>query len=189
MIPHRQTLINIGWPQPKSPIQTDNSTAARVTNKTIVWHRSEMMDMGFWWLCCCASHNQFRYYWDAGSMSQTNYHTKHHPDTYHEPIIVLMQDTGLWWTLKYIPSQALPMVHGFFLAGYPLLFLPTFIFFTDHYFPHIVNVAARVCISPDSQEQIVRPQIWLTYSPTPPKCSTRAIIALINNLYIIYHQH
>jgi hypothetical protein len=28
MIPHRQTLIEMGWPQPKSPIQTDNSTAA-----------------------------------------------------------------------------------------------------------------------------------------------------------------
>ena len=27
MIPHCQTLIDIGWPQPKSPIQTDNSTA------------------------------------------------------------------------------------------------------------------------------------------------------------------
>jgi len=25
MIPHHQTLIDMGWPQPKSPIQTDNS--------------------------------------------------------------------------------------------------------------------------------------------------------------------
>ncbi len=33
MIPHRQTLINMSWPQPKSPIQTDNSAAAGVTNK------------------------------------------------------------------------------------------------------------------------------------------------------------
>jgi hypothetical protein len=36
MIPYHQTLITIGWPQPKSPIQMDNSTAAGVTNKTIV---------------------------------------------------------------------------------------------------------------------------------------------------------
>jgi hypothetical protein len=38
MIPHshRQTLITMGWPQPKTPIQTDNSTAVGVTNKTIV---------------------------------------------------------------------------------------------------------------------------------------------------------
>jgi hypothetical protein len=36
MIPHWQTLITMGWPQPKSPIQTNNSIAAGVTNKTIV---------------------------------------------------------------------------------------------------------------------------------------------------------
>ena len=41
MIPHRQTLIALGWPQPKSPIQTDNSTAAGVTNKTIVPRRQD----------------------------------------------------------------------------------------------------------------------------------------------------
>jgi hypothetical protein len=34
IIPHRQTLIDMGWPQPKSPIQTNNSTATRVTNNT-----------------------------------------------------------------------------------------------------------------------------------------------------------
>jgi hypothetical protein len=51
MIPHRQTLIAMGWPQPKTPIQTDNSTAVGVTNKT----RAKIMDMRFWWLRCRAS--------------------------------------------------------------------------------------------------------------------------------------
>jgi len=32
MIPHMQTLIALGWPQPKTPIQTDNSTAVGITN-------------------------------------------------------------------------------------------------------------------------------------------------------------
>jgi hypothetical protein len=66
-IPHRQTLISMEWSQPKSLIQMDNSTAAGVTNKTVVPRRSKMMDMRFWWIHCCASHDQFRYYWDAGS--------------------------------------------------------------------------------------------------------------------------
>ncbi len=48
MISHRQTLIAMGWPQPKIPIQTDNSTATGVTNKTIVSHRAKMIDMWFW---------------------------------------------------------------------------------------------------------------------------------------------
>jgi hypothetical protein len=65
MIPHRQTLIAMGWPQPKTPIQTDNSTAVGVTNKTIVPRRAKMMDMRLWWLCCRGSQDQFRYYWDA----------------------------------------------------------------------------------------------------------------------------
>jgi hypothetical protein len=84
MIPHRQTLIAMGWPQPKTPIQTDNSTAVGVTNKTIVPRRAKMMDMRFWWLRCRASQDQFRYYWDAGSKNWADYHTKHHPDAYHE---------------------------------------------------------------------------------------------------------
>jgi len=61
MIPHRQTLIAMGWPQPKSPIQTDNSTVTGTTNKTIVPHRAKMMDMHLWWLLCRGSKDQFRY--------------------------------------------------------------------------------------------------------------------------------
>ncbi len=41
MFPPPLTLIAMGWPQPKSPIQRDNSTAAGVTNKTIVPRRSK----------------------------------------------------------------------------------------------------------------------------------------------------
>jgi hypothetical protein len=84
MIPHCQTLIDMGWPQPKSPIQTNNSTATRVTNNTIVPCSSNMMDMRFWWLHCRASQDQFKYYWDAGSKNWADYNTKHHPDTYHK---------------------------------------------------------------------------------------------------------
>jgi hypothetical protein len=84
MIPHHQTLIAMGCPQPKSPIQMDTSTAAGVTNKTIVPRRSKMMDMQFWWLRCRASQDQVRYYWDAGAKNWANYHTKHLPDTYKE---------------------------------------------------------------------------------------------------------
>jgi hypothetical protein len=36
MVPLLQTLIKIGWLQPCTPIQTDNSTAISITNLTIV---------------------------------------------------------------------------------------------------------------------------------------------------------
>jgi hypothetical protein len=84
MIPHRQTLISMGRPQLKSPIQTDNSTAASVTNKTVVPRQAKMMDMHFWWLRYRASQDQFHYYWDVGSKNWADYHTKHHSGTYHE---------------------------------------------------------------------------------------------------------
>jgi hypothetical protein len=82
IIPHRQTLIAMGWPQPKSPIQFDNSNAAGVTNNTIIPCRAKMMDMRLWCLRCRGSQDQFCCYWDAGSKNWADYHTKHHPDTY-----------------------------------------------------------------------------------------------------------
>jgi hypothetical protein len=36
MVPLHQTLIKMGWPQPRTPILTDNSTAVGFTNLTIV---------------------------------------------------------------------------------------------------------------------------------------------------------
>ena len=35
IIPLRNTLVEMGWPQPLTPIQTDNSTEVDFTNKTI----------------------------------------------------------------------------------------------------------------------------------------------------------
>jgi hypothetical protein len=48
MVPHWQTLIDMGWPQLHSPIQTKNSMAVGVTNKTIIPKRAKMMDMRLW---------------------------------------------------------------------------------------------------------------------------------------------
>jgi hypothetical protein len=52
MVPLQQTLIEIGWPQPCTPIQTDNSTAVGITNLTIVPQKTKSMDLCLWWLCC-----------------------------------------------------------------------------------------------------------------------------------------
>jgi hypothetical protein len=41
LVPHLQTLIDMGWPQPCSPMQTDNLTAVGVTNKIIVPKQSK----------------------------------------------------------------------------------------------------------------------------------------------------
>ena len=59
----RQTLIKLGHPQPRTPMQTDNATAhALITNK-ILPKALTAMDMCFRWLKSREAQGQFRYYW------------------------------------------------------------------------------------------------------------------------------
>ncbi len=78
------TLIKMGWPQPHTPIQTENSVAIGITNLTIILQKTKSMNLCLWWLCCQESQQQFRFYWDKGSHNWADYHTKHHPPIYHE---------------------------------------------------------------------------------------------------------
>jgi hypothetical protein len=83
MIPLRNALQEMGRHQPKSPIQTDNSTACGFINDTIIQQRLKMIWMRLHWLCCRAAQGQFCFYWDKGSHNMADYHTKHHPPAYH----------------------------------------------------------------------------------------------------------
>ena len=83
MVPLQNALEEMGWPQPKSPIQTDNSTATGFINNTIIQRRIKMIWMRLHWLRCHEAQGQFRFYWDKGSKNMADYHTKHHPLAYH----------------------------------------------------------------------------------------------------------
>ena len=83
MVPLRQTLIEMGWPQPKTPVQVDNSTAVGVTNRTIVPKQTKSMDMRFYWLRCREAQGQFRIYWAPGPTNEGDYTTKHHSPQKH----------------------------------------------------------------------------------------------------------
>lgn len=50
MIPLQNALKEMGWPQQKSPIQTDNSTAYGFINDTIIQQRIKMIWMQLHWL-------------------------------------------------------------------------------------------------------------------------------------------
>ena len=78
MIPLRHTLIEMGWPQPQTPIQTDNSTAVGFASKTIVNKSTKLADMKLWWLRDRESQEQFSYYLAPGSENEGDYSTKHH---------------------------------------------------------------------------------------------------------------
>ena len=84
MIPLRHILIEMGWPQSQTPIQTDNSTAVGFTNKTIFNKSTKSADMKLWWSRDRESQEQCMCYWAPGSENEGYYSTKHHPPIYHE---------------------------------------------------------------------------------------------------------
>ena len=84
MIPLLHTLIEMGWPPPQTPIQTDNSTSVRFTKKEIFNKATKSADIKLWWLRDRESQEQFRYYWAPGSENEGDYSTKHHPPIYHQ---------------------------------------------------------------------------------------------------------
>ena len=59
-IPLRHTLIEMGWPQLQTTIQTDNSTSLGFTNKKIANKSTKSADMKLWWLRDRESKEQFR---------------------------------------------------------------------------------------------------------------------------------
>ena len=82
----RRILTELGHKQPKTPIQTDNSTAEGVINSTIQPKRTKSMDMRFEWLKDRQAKEQFRFYWRAGKTNLADYFTKHHPPAHHRNV-------------------------------------------------------------------------------------------------------
>jgi hypothetical protein len=82
MMPLHNTLDKMGWPQPKSPIQVDNSTATEYINNTIIVFCLKLLDMKLNWLKCCEGKAKSEYF-EKGSHNLADYQTKHHPLDYH----------------------------------------------------------------------------------------------------------
>jgi hypothetical protein len=76
-------LAELGHPQPKTPIQTDNSTAEGVINSKIQPKWTNSMDMHFEWLKDREAKEQFCFYWRSSKTNLVDYFTKHHPPAHH----------------------------------------------------------------------------------------------------------
>ena len=80
----RKILEAMGHPQPRTPLQTDNSTAEGVINKNVQPKRTKAMDMRFHWLRDREAQNQFRIYWRRGVQNKADYWSKtQHPTAHH----------------------------------------------------------------------------------------------------------
>ena len=86
LIPLHHLLIEMGHPQPPTPIQMDNSTALGVVNNTIQPKHTKAMNMHFHWQGCRINQKQFWRYWHAGATNLADYVTKHHPTIHHQAV-------------------------------------------------------------------------------------------------------
>jgi hypothetical protein len=79
----RCVLQEMGHAQPRTPIQTDNSTAEGVINSRVQPKRTKLMDMRFKWLLDREQQGQFRIHWKSGRTYLADYFTKHHLPAHH----------------------------------------------------------------------------------------------------------
>jgi hypothetical protein len=79
----RTSLAELGYPQPPTPIQTDNACAAGILNETVKQRRSKAIDMRFYWLRDRVKQNQFIVHWRRGTDNLADYFTKHHSPSHH----------------------------------------------------------------------------------------------------------
>eukprot|EP00536_Pseudo-nitzschia_multiseries_P010327 jgi/Psemu1/25590/gm1.25590_g len=67
-LPIQQCLIELGHPQPATPLKTDNNTAEGILNGTVKQKRSKAIDMRFYWLRDRAKQGQFNIFWEPGNV-------------------------------------------------------------------------------------------------------------------------
>jgi hypothetical protein len=79
----RTTLIDMGHPQPATPIQTDNLCAAGIANDTVKQRRSKAIDMRFYWVRDRVNQGLFIVHWRQGTDNLADYFTKHHSPAHH----------------------------------------------------------------------------------------------------------
>jgi len=61
--PLRIALLELGHPQPATPIQTDNTTATGIANDNIKQKRSKSIDMHFYWIRDRMRQGQYYIFW------------------------------------------------------------------------------------------------------------------------------
>ena len=85
-VPLRNCLIDLGHPQPATPLTTDNSTARGIIRGTMKQRQSKAIDMRFNWIRDRVSQQQFEIYWEKGIQNLADYPTKHHAPRYHQRV-------------------------------------------------------------------------------------------------------
>ena len=73
------TLEELGHPQPPTPINIDNYTAARMLNKFLKQRKSKEMTVIFFWIRDRVLQGHFIILWAPGTENKGDFNTKHQP--------------------------------------------------------------------------------------------------------------
>ncbi len=82
----RQMLVELGYPQPRTPMQTSNAMAHALLTNKILPKALKAIDMRFHWLRYHEAQGQFCYHWRPGTQNLADYFTKHHPTSHYKSV-------------------------------------------------------------------------------------------------------
>ncbi len=78
-----QTLSNMGHPQPKMPVHSDNATAVSIGSNTIKCQQLGSMEMQYFWVGDKLAQDMYTLSWHLGQENLANYLSKHHIGLHH----------------------------------------------------------------------------------------------------------
>ncbi len=82
----RLTLLELGHPQPPTPIHIDTTTTVGIVNNTIKRQRSCAMEMQYLWLLDGKTQKYFKFHYQPGQENLGNYPSKHHTADIHQHV-------------------------------------------------------------------------------------------------------
>ena len=82
-VPQRISLIKMGHPQPRTPMQTNNLDLHSVVTNNIHPRITKSLDMRVHCLRCQDTKGHVRYYWRPGKQNLADYWKKPHPESHH----------------------------------------------------------------------------------------------------------
>ena len=102
----RQTLNDLGHPQPRTPVHCNNATAVGIANNTVKRQRSRSMEMRFFWIGDKKAQNIYGISWHPGQENLADYQSKHHAGAHHRNVRpwYLHQENSP----KYLPRAIAP---------------------------------------------------------------------------------
>ncbi len=82
----RQTLANLGHPQPRTPVHCDNATAVGIANNTLKRQHLQSIEMWFFWVGNKEAQDIYGVSWHPGQEKLADYQSKHHIGAHHRKV-------------------------------------------------------------------------------------------------------